>query len=124
LLADDPGYWSANYNIGRAYFLLGRLDVAEQYLKRAIAINPGSGAYLLLGGTYIKEGRLYEAATALREGIKISPAAPEYHFSLGIVLKLQNDLAGALEQFKAETQIQPDPISTAQIAEISAKLNR
>jgi len=69
-------------------------------------------------------GRTGEAATAIRRAIEIHPGGLGYHFSLGIVLKLQGNLQGALDEFKAEIAVNPQQSAARQqIAEIQDTLN-
>ncbi|HVA00422.1 MAG TPA: tetratricopeptide repeat protein, partial [Terriglobia bacterium] len=50
VLARDPQYWLAVYNMGYTYYRMGRLEEAERYLKQAIAVNGAdSDEYFYLG---------------------------------------------------------------------------
>ncbi len=123
-LARTPAHWGANYNLGYTYYRLGRLADAEFYLRRAVALysdNPDE--FLYLGLTRFKLGRLDEAATALRQAIQIRPDARGCHFALGVVLKMQGNLAGALEEFKAELVNNPkEQAARDQMAEVEARM--
>ncbi len=125
ILAREPGYWSANYNLGYTYYKVGKLQEAEGYLKRAIQIDPGkTNEFLYLGLTALKLGRLEEASKAIRRAIRISPEDKGQHFALGMVLKLQGDLAGALLEFTAELALDPgQQAARQQIAQVQTRLH-
>jgi protein O-mannosyl-transferase len=105
VLARDPHYWLAVYNMGYTYYRMGRLQEAERYLKQAIAINGVDGdEYFYLGLTWLKLGRVGPAAQAVRHAIKLQPDGFAYHFAMGMILKLQQNPGGALQEFKKELE--------------------
>lgn len=62
-------------NLGSAYLDEGgdkALPLAEQALKKSIALNPGYPAYANLGILYLQERRYSEAAAATQQGLKIN----------------------------------------------------
>jgi protein O-mannosyl-transferase len=121
----NPDYWLATYNLGYCYFRLGKQELAEQYLLRAIEINPTEPRQFLgLGLNRMEMGRLQEAAVAIRHAIELKPEASTYHYELGALLKKQGDLAGALNEFKAELKADPkNQEAIEQIAEIEERLH-
>ena len=119
ILNRNPNSSRANYNLGYAYYRLGRLAEAEWYLTRAIALNPtDANEYLYLGLTRFKMGRADEAALLIRHAIELQPEAPGYHFALGVVLESKGELERALEEFKLE--LVNDPQHDAARAQIAA----
>ena len=109
VLLDRPDYWLANYNFGYLNYRLKHFDVAEDYLRRAIALNaadPDEHAYL--GLTYFHESRFDEAAAELRTAISIKPAGAGYHIALAIVLLQLQDLDGARSECLEELAYHPD----------------
>jgi tetratricopeptide (TPR) repeat protein len=118
----DPEFSGADYNLGYTYYRLGDLDRAERYFVKAVQTDPAkAGGFFYLGLTQLKMNRLDEAAVAIRHAILIQPDGYGYHFALGVVLKLQGDFPGALEQFHAELERDPEQsASRQQIAEIEA----
>ncbi|MGC1685689.1 MAG: tetratricopeptide repeat protein, partial [Candidatus Acidiferrales bacterium] len=109
VLLDRPDYWLANYNFGYLNYRLKHFDVAEDYLRRAIALNaadPDEHAYL--GLTYFHESRFDEAAAELRTAISIKPAGAGYHIALAIVLLQLQDLEGARSECLEELAYHPD----------------
>ncbi len=62
-------------NLGSAYIDQGgkkNLPLAEDALKRSIALSPGYPAYANLGMLYMQEKRYAEAATATEQAVKIN----------------------------------------------------
>jgi Flp pilus assembly protein TadD len=98
-----PAFWPAVYNLAFTYYKLGNLPEAERYFLEAIRISPNRpDAYAYLGLTYFRMGRTEEAIAEVRRAIAIRPNGFGYHFELGVMLKTQHDLRGALHEFKAE----------------------
>ena len=82
LLYATPHY--PQYNLGRAYYGKKQYQVAEQYFKRALKMQPNfSQALWGLGQTYIATGRPNEAVAALTGAVDISPDFAEAYFDLG-----------------------------------------
>lgn len=124
VLADKPDYWLANYNLGFAYYKLGKLPEAERYLRRAIEISPiDPDQFVYLGVTYLKMGRLDDAAHSIRHALELRPDGRGYHFALGTVMKAKGDFPAALAQFKTELAYNPEQkAAREQISEIEARL--
>ena len=62
-------------NLGSAYIDQGGAEIlplAEQALKKSIALSPGYPAYANLGMLYMQERRYAEAATATEQALKIN----------------------------------------------------
>jgi len=109
VLEGNPDSGFVNYDLGYAYYLMGRLEEAEYYLTRATQLmpNPASG-YFCLGLTQFKMSHFEDAALNIRRALAISPYMDNYHFALGVVLKTQGNLPGALEEFRAELALNPE----------------
>jgi len=109
ILADRPDFWLANYNYGNLSYRLQRYDRAEQYLHRAIALNPrDADAYVYLGLTYLRENRLQEAAAKFRDAIARKPEGEGLHLALGVILLQQGDREGARTEFVTELKYHPE----------------
>jgi Flp pilus assembly protein TadD len=126
VIQEYPNFWIAYYNLGYTYYKLGNLEEADRYLTRATQVDLfAAHAYLYLGLTRMKMGRLNDAEALLRHAARAAPdGAPLYHFALGLVLKAQGDLKGALEEFKTELLVDPEEQAARdQIIEIEARLS-
>ncbi len=103
VLATDPHFWLATYNMGYTYYRMGRLDDAERYLEKAIAINGvDSDEYFYLGLTLLKLGRVKQAGQSVRHAVELQPDGFAYHFAMGMILKLERNPQGALREFQKE----------------------
>lgn len=109
ILEKRPGMWLPNYNYGSLNYRLGNLAVAEEYLRRAISIDPtDADEYIYLGATYLKEGRLEDADQQVRKAIARKPDGAGYHFTLGVIEWQRGNLAPAREQMLEELKYHPE----------------
>ena len=124
VLSRRPDFWLSNYNLGFCYYKLNRLEEAQQFLARAIAIDPGNpDQFVYLGLTKFKMGRLPEAESALRHAIALRPDGPGNHFALGILLKARGEFNAALGELRTELRYHPEQTAARkQIEEIETQL--
>lgn len=109
ILAMDPGYWLADYNMGYAYYRLNQFPEAEQELRKTLQINSESPeANMYLGMTCFKTGRVQEAINHISRAIELNPNCKGYHFALGMIFETQGDRARALGEYKLETASHPE----------------
>jgi tetratricopeptide (TPR) repeat protein len=117
LIQAHPDMWTAYFNLGYMYYQKGQLDLAVQYLGRAVAGDPSNArAVFYLGLADLKLSRLDEAEANLRRAIALSPTTSNYHFALGMVLKLKGNVPGALAEFARELELNPGHQAAAQQA--------
>jgi tetratricopeptide (TPR) repeat protein len=115
VIAHEPHYWLANYNLGYAYYRIGRLPEAESYLRRAININAAdSDEFIYLGLTLWRQGRAGEAAQYVQRAIAIRPTAPGYHFALAMIHRDQSDVPAATAELRLELMNNPESIAAQQ----------
>jgi Tfp pilus assembly protein PilF len=126
VLARSPDFWLSNYNLGFCYYKLNQLEAAQQFLGRAIAIDPGNpDQFVYLGLVKFKMGRLGEAESALRHAIAIRPNGRGFHFALGVMLKTRGEFEAAIREFRSELRYHPDQAAAEkQIEEIENQINR
>lgn len=125
LIHQYPDFWLPYYNLGYVYYTLGDFGEADRYLRGAVQLNLLSPSpFLYLGLTRMKMGHLEEAEPLLRHALQSAPdGSPVYHFALGIVLKAEGDLPGALQEFRAELAVNPDEKAVLnQMAEVESRL--
>jgi tetratricopeptide (TPR) repeat protein len=80
------GYWSGSYMLcARALDVLG-----ENY-----------EAHVILGGSYLRQGRVREAETHARKALALNPSAPLAYTTLGDVLATKKNYSDAEELFRA-----------------------
>jgi tetratricopeptide (TPR) repeat protein len=124
VVAHNPNYWTAVYDLGLTYYKMGNLPEAEKYLLEAIRINSRKAdEYFYLGMTWFKSGQTDQAIASVQHAIAINPRGFAYHFALGVMLKTRGDLTGALQEFKEELAIDPEQqAAAAQLKEIENRL--
>jgi tetratricopeptide (TPR) repeat protein len=119
-----PDYYNAIYNTALTYYKIGNIPEAEKYFLQAIRLSPNKpDEYFYLGMARFKSGRTTEAINCERQAIAIRPTGYAYHFALGVMLKTQGDLPGALREFKEELANNPEEQGAAgQVKEIESQL--
>ncbi len=102
---------------------MGKLPEADTYFRQAIRTDANkSDAYLYLGMTCFKSGRVDEGMACVRLAIAMRPNRYGYHFALGVMLKTQGDMADALLEFKEELANHPEEkAAAAQMKEIESQ---
>jgi tetratricopeptide (TPR) repeat protein len=115
VLAREPGYWLSNYDLGYAYYKLGKPQAAETYLRRALSVNDkDSDTLICLGLCVWRQGRADEAVQYMQRAIQARPSAPGYHFALAMILRDQNNIPAAEYEFKQELWYNPENAAARQ----------
>jgi Tfp pilus assembly protein PilF len=113
------GYMLADRNV--------RLDEALKLIRRAVELEPGSGAYLdSLGWACYRMDQLEDAETYLRQALELVPHDPTIREHLGDVLARRGKLKEAVSEWQAslrewETSAPVDK-DAAEIAKVSKKV--
>jgi TolB-like protein/Tfp pilus assembly protein PilF len=103
-LALEPGSADVLHAAGSLYLVLGRVSDSVRMFLAAVARDPlRASSYSNLGVAYFADGRLLQAEEAFRKSIELRPSAGYTHNGLGLVLLWKNDLNGALEEMKRES---------------------
>jgi tetratricopeptide (TPR) repeat protein len=109
--------WRAYFNLGYMDYQRGDLDSAVHYLSAAAAGDPSNaGAFFYWGLADLKLHRLDEAEVNLRRAVGLAPVTPNYHFALGMLLRVKGNGSGALAEFNRELEINPGQQAAAQQA--------
>jgi len=101
------------FSEGRTAYESDRLDIAQTKFESVTRIDPAVGpSHYYLGATLVRQGHWEEAKTALGEAIdednfESRLQAAQAHWLLGRVLEREEDLNGALAEYKTATQINP-----------------
>jgi tetratricopeptide (TPR) repeat protein len=101
--------------LGVAYFRLDELDDSEEYLKRAVAMNPTQAAHTDLGALYAKRGDDDEAETQLHTAIKMDPNYAPAHTELGALLLRTGEqgVRAATREFRKAQALDRSSVSAA-----------
>jgi hypothetical protein len=117
LIRAHPQMWNAYFNLGYMYYQTGQFTLALDCLSRAAIGEPTNPqAVLYRGLANFKLGRIAAAEQDLRRAISLAPAAANYHFALGMVLRVKGDWSQALDQFLKELELNPHHQAAAQEA--------
>jgi len=110
---------------GRQFMTLGRLDMAEMAIQRALAINPYyTEAYLNLARIYMTVGKYPEAASVLDALERIRPSQVELPGTKGELLARMGDFNLALPYLKRAVVLRPsDASSLANLAMVYEQLH-
>ena len=117
MIAEDPKNADALNSFG--YMLAERgqkLDEAIGFVQRALAIDPGNGAYLdSLGWAYYKQNRFEQAEAPLREAAEKLPAVSVIQDHLGDLLNKRGLLEEAVAAWEKALEGDGDSISRPDI---------
>ena len=103
---DDP---LVLYNLGLALSDAGRLERAEQCLRRAMELNPeDTNIPVALGVALSRMGRRDEAVEVLRAAVTQDQKNPWAHRNLGMMLVGTGQADEATRHFQAATQLLPN----------------
>jgi Flp pilus assembly protein TadD len=109
LLSNCPDDPAVLYNLGLALSDAGRLERAEQCLRRAAELNPkDANIPVALGVALGRMGRNEEAVNVLRAAVKQDERNPWAHRNLGTMLLQTQKPSEAIPQFQSATQMLPN----------------
>ena len=120
----DPDQWETHAYLGGIHFESGELDQAEEHLRRAAELQPGTDRSLSLyklGLTLSRREKPGAAEAAFREALRLTPDRSGYHFSLGQSLRKQRRFEEAAAEFQREIVLHDDEHSKLALAEMAAE---
>lgn len=97
-----------HYQRALILFHQSRPELAEEELRRELAINPDSAlAHGLLASCFRKRGKLDEAEQSARKAVGLDPQLPYTHHVLAMVLSDRNRLAEAETAIREAIRLNP-----------------
>lgn len=100
----------------------GRLDEAEDFYRRSLALKPEQPqVHHNLGNLLRTQGRFDESIVAYREAIRLKPNYAEAHLSLALAHSAQGDHAEAEKCCRSALRLQPNYVPAKQT--LAAELN-
>ncbi|MGA9353434.1 MAG: tetratricopeptide repeat protein [Terriglobales bacterium] len=109
VLQQNPGFWSSNYNLGYAYYRLGKFADAEAYLTRAIRIDDRDpDEFILLARAQMQQGELLPASQSAEQALQRGPLNPGFHFVHAKILEARGLRNLALAEYQAEVIDHPE----------------
>lgn len=129
VLDEDPKNASAWNYLG--YMLADqntRLAEAQDYIQKALELDPDNYAYLdSLGWVYFRQNKLDAAETQLSHSLQLGPKDPTIHDHLGDVLFKEGKLKEAIAQWqsslKAWDSSAPADVEPEEVAKVQKKLD-
>lgn len=108
ILAIRPDHDEATHLMGALALQQGEPVAAEQWIAKAIAINPGVPIYYGNRANALRQlDRLDEAIACLEAGLKLHPDFAELHYNHGILLADAKRHAEAVAAFRHATRLNP-----------------
>jgi tetratricopeptide (TPR) repeat protein len=115
----QPSVAAAQFNLGTALTMAGRLDDAGSAFEKALAMRPEySQARNNLGRVRLEQRRIDEALSHFREAVRLDPQNPQAWFNLSEAHAAKQDWSQALEALDRAARL---PMTAALAAEIRAK---
>jgi Flp pilus assembly protein TadD/uncharacterized coiled-coil DUF342 family protein len=108
VLTIEPGNLTALSNLGVVRYQQGRIDEAEDILRKAVALAPNDSATRsLLGVIYFRKGRVEDAFTELTRAVALNPRNAEAHNYLGITLHEKGWASSAEQEVRKAIELNP-----------------
>lgn len=108
VLKSQPNNADAWHFLGLLSHQVGKNDVAEQLISKAISFNPNSVAYSNLGLVLGVQGKLEESVKNYQTAIALQPNYAEAYNNLGSVYGKQGKLALAIESYQQAIVLKPN----------------
>ncbi|MDE3099753.1 MAG: tetratricopeptide repeat protein [Verrucomicrobiota bacterium] len=113
-LAQNPGSFLAQDNLGKLLLDEGKTDAAIVHLQKAVALEADDAtAQNNLGAALLAKGRVKEAVARFEEALKLQPDYSRAYNNLGKVFLQNNQTDRAIAYFKKALASEPD-LSEAQ----------
>ena len=105
---ENHGYY---FQTGKLFASRNRPDLAEQYLRKAVSLNPKEEQYRQeMGMFYYLAKRIKEAAVEFEAAIKLNPANALALLYMGKILKDSKDYAGAVPYLEKASRDQENKL--------------
>ena len=101
---ENPEYY---FQAGKLFFLRNRANLADQYLRKAVLLNPTEARYNFeLGLFYFLSKRIKDAATQFETVLKLNPSDGEALLYMGKIYKGTKDYAGSIPYLEKAARVQ------------------
>ena len=107
-----PTAQAARNNLGKAYYIQGKLDEAEQQFLEAISVRPLASTYANLASLYRRKGDLSKAFSTYQTALQIDPADRDVYFGLGILFARTGQIDEAELAYTKAIALRPQDASS------------
>ncbi len=109
ILAKDPNFILAHYDLAVAYRDLGMIEKAIGQYEKTLELNPGFPEALSnLGGYYFRSGKLNKAVELLKKAVQVYPNFIQALSNLGAALNKQGHPDEAVRLLKKALALDPE----------------
>jgi Flp pilus assembly protein TadD len=109
VLVQSPNHPEAIHLLGAIAMQTGQLDLALQFVQRAVAIDPRAHHFrVTLGQVLAALGRFEDAIAAYQGAVAIKPDYANSHFLLGNALFLHGQAERSIESFRRALAVDPN----------------
>ncbi len=109
ILQADPNQPIALQLLGVIAFQVGEIDIAVEFITKAVTIQPDYGeGHFNLGIALKAQGNLDQAIASYRRAVAIDPDNADAHYNLGNALKDQKRYDDAVASYRLALKVRPD----------------
>jgi tetratricopeptide (TPR) repeat protein len=109
ILRSNPSFWQSHFQLGNAYFKVGRFPEAEEHLLAASRLQPSTPQiYIYLAIAQIRNQHYNAAEQSARAAVALWPNTPGGFYVLGTALAQQGHWPEAAAAFERELANDPD----------------
>jgi superkiller protein 3 len=99
----------AEFNLGNAFRLEGKMDDAIAHYENALKIRPNyAQAHVNLGHALLDKGQVDDAIAHFESALQTKPRDATAHFNLGNAFREQGKLDDAIAQYQMVLQLKPN----------------
>ena len=118
----SPNKARPHYNLGVAYFDLGRITESINEYQIALKLDPAEPeAHNNLGKAYSDQGRLDEAINEYKTALTLNPYDAIAHNNLGAAYVTQGQIDEAIREYQITLKLQPDYAQARQMLDFLLK---
>lgn len=106
VLAENPGSWMAENNLGIALVQRGQIDEAFPHYAKALELNPTyAEAHYNLGNALLRAQRVDDAIAQYKKALELEPRISSAHANLAAIYLKRGDVDEAIVRFKKALEI-------------------
>ncbi|MCX4144000.1 MULTISPECIES: tetratricopeptide repeat protein [Paraburkholderia] len=111
ILVCDPKHVGALYSRGVLALVSGQFESAQNWIKRAIEVQPDANYYNILNIVQAKLGAFASAIESAQRAVALQPDVPMLHHNLATTLMQQGRLEDAAISFRRVLELEPERLT-------------